>query len=103
MSPACGMSRTRCLTQACTPCRHHPALRTALVKINRLYLDSAAAQRQIDRLNYPVSGQVEDHARGITPRARRLEDSSWSFLDGCVNTPISAQGHEPLRQRLTTL
>jgi hypothetical protein len=84
------------------PRRHHPTLRTARVKINRLYLDSAAAQWQIDRLDHPISGQVEDHARSVTPRARRLEHSSWSFLDGCVNTPISAQGHEPLHQQLTT-
>src|SRR5918995_1041180 len=83
--------------------RHHPTGRAALVKINRLYLDTAVTQRQIHRVDHPVSGQVEDHARSITPRARRLEHSSWSFLDGCRDTPISAQGHEPLHQRLTTL
>ena len=75
------MSRTRCLTQACTRDDTHPALRTALVKINRLYLDPAAAQRQIDRLNYPVSGQVEDHARSITLRARRLEHTLYLEID----------------------
>jgi hypothetical protein len=68
-----------------------------------LYLRPAVTHRQIDRVDHPITGQVEDHARSVTPRARRLEHSSWSFLDGCVNTPISAQGHEPLYQQLTTL
>jgi hypothetical protein len=73
------------------------------MQINRLDLDPPPAQRQIDGLDNPIAGQIEDHARSITPRARRLEHSSWPFLDGCMNTPISAQGHEPLHQRLTTL
>jgi hypothetical protein len=45
----------RCITQACTRDDTTAALRAALVKINRLYLDAAAAQRQIDRLDHPGS------------------------------------------------
>jgi hypothetical protein len=38
-----------------------------------LQLHPPPAQRQIDRIDHPIAGQVEDHARSITPRARRLE------------------------------
>ena len=84
------------------PRRHHPTLWAAVFTINRLDLDPATPQRQIDRIDHPVAGQVEDHARSVTPRARRLKHSSWPFLDGFIDTPISAQGHEPLHHRLTT-
>jgi hypothetical protein len=62
----------------------------------------ATTQRQVKGVDHPIAGQVEDHARSVTPRARRLEQA-WSFPNGCLNTHISAQGHEPLHQRLTTL
>ena len=57
------------------PRRHHPTRRAAVRQINRLHLDPATAQRQIDRVDHPVAGQVEDHARSVTPRARRLEQA----------------------------
>jgi hypothetical protein len=100
--PACGMSRTRCTLHACTrddttPHSGQPSSRsTGCTLIRRP--PNGRSTASITR--YP--GQVEDHARSLTPRARRLEHSSWPFLDGCLNTPISAQGHEPLHQRLTT-
>jgi hypothetical protein len=34
------------------PRRHHPQVGTAIVKINPSYLDSAATQRQIVRLDH---------------------------------------------------
>ena len=98
--PACPTSRTRCTLHACTRDDTAPHSGQPSFKINWLHLDPATAQRQVDRVDHPISGQVEDHARSVAPRARRLEHSSWPFLDGCLNTPISAQGHEPLHQRL---
>jgi hypothetical protein len=50
------------------PRRHNPALGTAVVKINRLHLDPAAAQRQVDRIDYPIPGHLK-----ITLAASRRE------------------------------
>ena len=57
------------------PPRHHPTLGATVVPLDRLHLDPATAQRQVDRLDHPIAGQVEDHARSVTLRAHRLEQA----------------------------
>ena len=81
----------------------HPARRTGTLAVQGLDHHLADAQRAVDGLDDAVSGQVEKRARSITLRARRLDHGSWSFFDESVSTtPISAQGHEPLYDRVIT-
>ena len=73
--PACGTSRTRCSTHACTRDDTTPQPGQPLSGSTGLHLHPAPAQRQIDRVDHPIAGQVEDHARSVTPRAHRLEQA----------------------------
>ena len=74
------------------PRRDHPTGRAAVGKINRLNPHPAPAQRQIDSVDHPIAGQVEDHARSVTQRARRLDHSSWSLSGWMLrNTHPSAR------------
>lgn len=100
--PACGRSRTRCTDQACTRLDTTPHSEQPRPTSTGCTLTRRPPKRQVDRINDPVTGQVEDHARSVTLRAHKLKHSSWPFLGGCLDTPISAQGHEPLHQQLTT-
>ena len=41
--------------------------------------DPTPTTGQVDRVDHVVVGQVEQHARSLTPRARRLDHDSWSL------------------------
>lgn len=67
------------------PHRHHPTVRTARFQISPLNLDPATTQRQIDRVDRPVTRQVENDARSVALRAHRLKQARGpSSMDACV-------------------
>src|SRR5215212_6431044 len=84
------------------PGRDHPAVRASLVPVDRLHHHTPATQRQVDRIDDVVSGQVEDNARSSTPRARRLVQGSSPSEVGCLTHP-SARPRVALRYDTTTL
>ena len=100
--PACGMSRTRCSTQACTreDTTPHAGQPSSTSTGSTLTRRPPKRRSTASTTRYP--GRLK-----ITLAASRREpvgsNKLWSFLDGCIDTPISAQGHEPLHHRLTTL
>ena len=58
------------------PLRHHPTVRTAIRDAVGLCDHTTTPRWQIDRIDHVMVRQVEDHARSITPRTRRLDHSS---------------------------
>src|SRR3954469_13967243 len=72
------------------PHRQHTADR-APGWVGGLDLDPTDAAGVADGVDDPVVGQVEDRARSITPRARRLEHGSWTSSGvGVSATPLPA-------------
>ncbi len=87
--------------------RHAPGSRSPRnpgipVPLDHLHRHTPATQRQVDRIDDVVSGQVEDNARSITPRARRLVQGSCPSEVGCLTHP-SAWPRAALRYDTTTL
>ena len=72
-----------------------------------LDLDPPGGTGDLERVDHAVVGQVEDRARSISLRARRLEHGSWSSgLWMCRNThpsrSTSPLRHTRHRTRFTT-
>lgn len=76
------------------PDRDHPT-RWAARRRRRLDLHPPPSPRQVERVDHAIVGQVEDRARSITLRARRLEHGSWSPGSWMSSQHPSQQGHEP--------
>src|SRR4051812_50020034 len=78
------------------PSRGHSARRTRRLRLGAGDGHLTHLPGPVDGVDDSVSGQVEQHARSLTRRARSLDHGSWSFFwIGASATPISAQGHEP--------
>lgn len=74
----------------------HPARRAARW-LRRLHPHPSTTPRQGDRVDHTVSGQVEDRARSIPPRTRRLVHARGPLARWISRQDPSQQDHEPSR------
>ena len=78
------------------PDRDHPAGR-APRRGGGLDLDPPGGTGDLERVDHAVVGQVEDRARSITLRARRLEHGSWSSGSWMCRNTHPSRSTSPLR------
>lgn len=78
------------------PVREHPAARARGLGSRRGHEHPTTAVGTVDSLQHAVSGQVQEHARSVTLRARSLDHGSWSFCRWmCQQYPSQRRATSP--------